>query len=209
MRVKLPLVLCSDDGQEDTVTDVVTLQKDSQRIEHLGLPLREAKQLLNTIQKRLLQQQMKALRDGCSTCPNCGPPFKPTVSLDAIALVTSSCRYDRGHIEHRAAHAFAAHVATQRGRAKRRQHRPPPRAQPDVHGCPRGVAPIKYHTARRDTPSGCTREAQRRHRCTCLGRRGPLTYPIFASWSWPRHNRCSSAVIDMTADERHCERGRQ
>jgi hypothetical protein len=152
MRVKLPLILCSDDGQEETVTDVVTLQKDSQRIEHLGLHLREAKQLLDTIQKRLLQQQMKALLDGCSTCPNCGPPFKPTVSLDVIALVTSSCRYDRGQIEHRAAHAFAAHVATQRGRAKRRQHRPPPRAQPDVHGCPRGVAPIRYHTARRDTP---------------------------------------------------------
>ena len=29
MRVKLSLVLCSDDGQEETVTDVVTLQKDS------------------------------------------------------------------------------------------------------------------------------------------------------------------------------------
>ena len=130
MRVKLPLVLCSDDGQEDTVTDVVTLQKDSQRIEHLGLPLREAKQLLNTIQKRLLQQQMKALLDGCSTCPNCGPPFKPTVSLDVIALVTSSCRYDRGQIEPHAAHEFAVHLATERGLAKRIQHRHPPRAQP-------------------------------------------------------------------------------
>jgi uncharacterized protein with von Willebrand factor type A (vWA) domain len=154
MRVKLPLVLCSDDGQEDTVTDVVTLQKDSQRIEHLGLPLREAKQLLNTIQKRLLQQQMKALLDGCSTCPNCGPPFKPTVSLDVIALVTSSCRYDRGQIEHRAAHAFAAHVATQRGRAKRRQHRPQPRA-----GTPQWL-----HTGGATTPSlHMPREARPAH----------------------------------------------
>jgi hypothetical protein len=52
MRIKLQLVLCSEDGREDTVTDIVTLQKDAQRIEHLGLTLREAKQLLNTIRKR-------------------------------------------------------------------------------------------------------------------------------------------------------------
>jgi hypothetical protein len=38
--------MCSDDGHEETVTDIVTLQKDSQRIEHLGLTLREAKQRL-------------------------------------------------------------------------------------------------------------------------------------------------------------------
>ena len=76
MRVKLQLVMCSDDGQEETVTDVVTLQKDSQRIEHLGLTLKEAKQLLTTIQKRLLQQQVEAFLDGCSTCPDCGTPLK-------------------------------------------------------------------------------------------------------------------------------------
>jgi hypothetical protein len=44
MRVKLQLVLYSDDGQEQTVTDVVTLPKDCQRIKHLGLTLKEAKQ---------------------------------------------------------------------------------------------------------------------------------------------------------------------
>jgi hypothetical protein len=32
MRVKLQLVLCSDEGQEETVTDVITLNKNSQRI---------------------------------------------------------------------------------------------------------------------------------------------------------------------------------
>jgi len=76
MRVKLQLVMCSDDGQEETITDVITLQKDSQRIEHLGLTLREAKQLLTTIQKRLLQHQVEAFLDGCSTCPDCGTPLK-------------------------------------------------------------------------------------------------------------------------------------
>ena len=28
MRVKLQLVMCSDDGQDETITDSVTLQKD-------------------------------------------------------------------------------------------------------------------------------------------------------------------------------------
>src|SRR5262244_237693 len=76
MRVKLQLVLCSDDGREETVTDLVTLKKDSQRIEHLGLTLKEAKQLLTTLQKRLLHHQVEAFLDGCSTCPDCGAPLK-------------------------------------------------------------------------------------------------------------------------------------
>jgi hypothetical protein len=76
MRIKLQLVMCSDDGQEETITDLVTLQKDAQRIEHLGLTLREAKQLLTTIQKRLLHHQVEAFIDGCSTCPDCGTPLK-------------------------------------------------------------------------------------------------------------------------------------
>ena len=45
MRVKLQLVICHDEGHEETVTDVITLNKNTQRIEHLGLTLAEAKQL--------------------------------------------------------------------------------------------------------------------------------------------------------------------
>ena len=58
MRVKLQLVLCDDDGREETVTDIVSLNKDSHRLEHLGLTLAESKQLLKLIQKKLLQQQI-------------------------------------------------------------------------------------------------------------------------------------------------------
>ena len=76
MRVKLQLVLCDDDGQEETVTDVVTLRKDHQRIEHLGLTLGEAKQLLTTIQRRVLQRQVDTFLDACSTCKDCGTPLK-------------------------------------------------------------------------------------------------------------------------------------
>ena len=81
MRVKLQLVMCSDDGQEDTSTDVVTLRKDSQRIEPLGLTLREAQQLLNTIQQRLLQHQVDAFLDACATCPDCGTLLKAKSAL--------------------------------------------------------------------------------------------------------------------------------
>jgi hypothetical protein len=48
--------MCSDEDHEETVTDVMTLNKNNQRIEHLGLTLAEAKQLLSTLQQRLLQQ---------------------------------------------------------------------------------------------------------------------------------------------------------
>ena len=41
MRVKLQLVMCNDQDDEETVTDVITLNKRQQRIEHLGLTLAE------------------------------------------------------------------------------------------------------------------------------------------------------------------------
>src|SRR5215467_14009196 len=52
MRVKLQLVICHDDGHEETVTDIITLNKNHQRIEHLGLSLAKAKQLLSALQPR-------------------------------------------------------------------------------------------------------------------------------------------------------------
>jgi len=76
MRVKLQLVLCSDEGQEETVTDVITLNKNSQRIEHLGLTMAEAKQLLSTLQQHLLQHQVDTFLDRCSICADCGALLK-------------------------------------------------------------------------------------------------------------------------------------
>src|SRR6266446_5992672 len=76
MRVKLQLVLCSDEGHEETVTDVMTLNKHSQCIEHLGLTLAEAKQLLSSLQRHLLQHQVDTFLDTCSTCANCGTLLK-------------------------------------------------------------------------------------------------------------------------------------
>ena len=75
MRVTLQLVICHDDGQEETVTDVIPLTKNNHRIEHLGLSLAESKQLLSTLQRHLLQQQLTAFLDTHATCPDCGTPF--------------------------------------------------------------------------------------------------------------------------------------
>ena len=76
MRVKLQLVMCNDQGDEETVTDVITLNKSHQRIEHLGLTLAECKQLLSTLQRHLLQQQVDTFLDTHSTCPDCGAPLQ-------------------------------------------------------------------------------------------------------------------------------------
>src|SRR5207237_10230927 len=76
MRLKLQLVMCNDQGDEETVTDVITLNKHHQRIEHLGLTLAESKQLLSTLQRQLLQQQITTFLDTQSTCPHCGTPLK-------------------------------------------------------------------------------------------------------------------------------------
>ena len=36
MRVKLQLVICPADGQDETTTDLITLQKDAQRVANLA-----------------------------------------------------------------------------------------------------------------------------------------------------------------------------
>src|SRR5262249_29378013 len=76
MRVKLQLVICNDEGHEETVTDVITLNKNNQCIEQLGLTLAEAKQLLSTLQRHLLQQQVATFLDTRSTCEACGALLK-------------------------------------------------------------------------------------------------------------------------------------
>jgi hypothetical protein len=68
--------MCNDQGDEETVTDVFTLNKHHQRIEHLGLTLAESKHLLSTLQRHLLHQQITTFLDTGSTCRDCGTPLK-------------------------------------------------------------------------------------------------------------------------------------
>jgi len=75
MRIKLQLIMCNDQGDAETVTDVITLDKNHQRIKHLGLSLAESKQLLSTLQRHLLQLQVTTFLDTCSDGPDCGTPL--------------------------------------------------------------------------------------------------------------------------------------
>jgi hypothetical protein len=76
MKVKVQLVVCDDDGHEETHTDVVILEKACQRIEHLGLTLAEAKQLLKTLQQHLLEQQAAAFVRSRACCQACGEALR-------------------------------------------------------------------------------------------------------------------------------------
>ena len=101
MRAKLQLVMCSDEGHEETVTDVITLNKNSQRIEHLGLTLAEAKQLLSTLQRHLLQHQVDTFLDRCATCTDCGALRKVKAHASrSFRTLFGTCKLDSPRLEH-------------------------------------------------------------------------------------------------------------
>ncbi|HSX81900.1 MAG TPA: ISKra4 family transposase [Candidatus Saccharimonadia bacterium] len=76
MKLKVQLVVCADDGGEEQVQEVATFEKDCQRIEHLGLTLSEAKQLLKTLQYHILEQQTTAFVAAHAQCDHCGDPLR-------------------------------------------------------------------------------------------------------------------------------------
>jgi len=101
MRVKLQLVMCSDEGQEETVTDVITLDKNNRHIEHLGLTLAEAKQLLSTLQRHLLQQQVDTFLDTYSTCADCGALLKMKAHASrSFRTLFGTFTFDSPRLEH-------------------------------------------------------------------------------------------------------------
>src|SRR5713101_5026286 len=101
MRVKLQLVMCNDQGDEETVTDLITLNKNNQRIEHLGLTLAESKQLLSTLQRHLLQQQVNTFLDTCSDCPDCGTPLHLKArSRRSLRTLFGTFQFDSPRLEH-------------------------------------------------------------------------------------------------------------
>src|SRR4051812_4426610 len=101
MRLKLQLVMCNDQGDEETVTDVITLNKHHQRIEHLGLTLAESKQLLSTLQRHLLQQQITTFLDTGSTCRDCGTPLKLKARASrSFRTLFGTFQFDSPRLEH-------------------------------------------------------------------------------------------------------------
>ena len=76
MRVKVQLVICTDDEGTDTIHDVAVLEKDCHRLEQLGLTLAEAKQLLSQLQQHVVAYQAAAFVTTRSHCQACGTPLQ-------------------------------------------------------------------------------------------------------------------------------------
>src|SRR5262249_7073672 len=122
------------------------------------------------------------------------PRGKPTVSLGVISLVASSCGSYGGQIAPHAAPECTGHVATQRGRTKRLQHRQAPRVQ---LGVPLREQPCRYPRLppRRGTaqapsheqghPGGAHGRSNAPIAAPCLRRRYPLVSRLFVSSPWP------------------------
>src|SRR5437870_2484702 len=100
MRVKLQLVMGNDKGDEETVTDVITLTKNNQRIEPLGLTLAESKHLLSTLPWHLLQQQVNTFLDTCSDGPDCDTPLQLKARAHrSFRTVFSTCKFSSPRLE--------------------------------------------------------------------------------------------------------------
>ena len=72
MKITVHLVIDDDDGHEETITDVVVLEKACQQIEQVGLTLAEAKSLLAALQQRIVERQAASFLARCMYCQACG-----------------------------------------------------------------------------------------------------------------------------------------
>jgi hypothetical protein len=71
LRFKLQFVVVADDEQVSG-DEIVVLDKDHERLEHLGLTLAEAKALLVEVQRQVLSRQIAAFVASRTPCPTCG-----------------------------------------------------------------------------------------------------------------------------------------
>lgn len=76
MKLKVQLVVCTDDGHPEQVQDVAVLDEPCQRVAHLGLTLADAKQLLQTVQQHLVAQQAATFVAARAQCDHCGAPLQ-------------------------------------------------------------------------------------------------------------------------------------
>jgi len=72
MKFTVQLVAWTDTGHVETVQEVAVLEKESERVEHLGLTLAEAKQLLKRLQHHMVERQTTAYLAARAHCQACG-----------------------------------------------------------------------------------------------------------------------------------------
>ena len=72
MRVRIQVVIESDDGQIQDVQDVFQLRRGELKPERLGLTLEEAKGTLEGVQRTLAARQVEEYVEAQLCCPACG-----------------------------------------------------------------------------------------------------------------------------------------
>jgi hypothetical protein len=87
MKMIVQLVVGEDDGREETITDVVILEKTCQQLEQGGVTLAEAKTLLQTLQQHLVERQATACVARRTHCQACGASL-PTKGHHALTFRT-------------------------------------------------------------------------------------------------------------------------
>ena len=145
------------------------------------------------------------------------PSSMPTVSLDVTSLVASSCVCYGGHIEQRAAHEFAVHVAIQR---RARETSTAPSSAARVARCARAGASLPTSTADPQvvalilgtlslsgTPRWRTWEEQRPHRLTMPHEAMPARLSSFRLLDMASPYWMLVRSSDMTVPWRNHERG--
>src|SRR5262245_25253015 len=71
MRIRVQVIVESDDGVGEMVQDIARLVRGQLRPEELGLTLTEAKGLLEGLQRTVVEQQIAEYSKQQSSCPLC------------------------------------------------------------------------------------------------------------------------------------------
>jgi hypothetical protein len=74
MRMRVQVIIESDNGNTEVVQDIVALDRGPLRPEELGLTLAEAKSLLQGVQQTMVTQQIVEFNEDNCYCPGCGKP---------------------------------------------------------------------------------------------------------------------------------------
>jgi hypothetical protein len=72
MKIKVQVVIESDGGDTKAVENIACLERGPLRPEDLGLTLAEAKNLLESVQCTLVEQQVTEYLEQQAHCPGCG-----------------------------------------------------------------------------------------------------------------------------------------
>jgi hypothetical protein len=72
MRIRVQVVIEGENGHDETVEEVGSLERGALRPEELGLTLCEAKQLLHAVQQSVVTEQVEQYLAQCAVCSHCG-----------------------------------------------------------------------------------------------------------------------------------------